>query len=609
MIWWVPLAPLRGGELVASAVASVLSVEEEAGPCARRVDRELARAEAGASAARQLRAPRRSRRVSSSRLSSERARTSSSSPRAESRWPSAASRSSRRAARGRGCRRALPCASACRRRTSRRRRDPWCRHCAVLAARQPPACGRACRGSCCGTPACRAARATRHPSRRPDVDRATQRSVSARCARRLRGATTSSRIASSSCSAALACSSAAHRSPAIEGVCDADLEDRPLACLEEPRASARQATDDEPRYWMLETIREFAAEELAASGELDLLRARHLGWFVERCAPLRDAPESGRSLSDDSSSISRTSARPSSCAEERRGSRARRCRRWLSPWRRRHFRAGDTPRRRTLRAAALALRARAARRRHVPRSCSASLLRVLRTASRGARVEYRTAETHPRRHDGAATAQWWDRWIDLKTQPGGLLLLRERSVRASSGSCEELEPAVAAPRDAQSTRCDLLHVRAAASVPRRSGTRSPRRRRSWRASPSIALEPDDRHRRLHPRVLPSVAREARRGGDGASSAGCRRLARGRRCARRDPLASSTASSRGGWRDDVDGARARLAELEALDELHGYFGLLSANAAWLAFGTATLDRVRPVAARTRSQPGASEGRTE
>ena len=32
------------------------------------------------------------------------------------------------------------------------------------------------------------------------------------------------------------------------------------------------------RYWMLETVRDFASEQLAASGELELLRNRHLEW-------------------------------------------------------------------------------------------------------------------------------------------------------------------------------------------------------------------------------------------------------------------------------------------------------------------------------------------
>ena len=39
--------------------------------------------------------------------------------------------------------------------------------------------------------------------------------------------------------------------------------------------------DDDPRYLMLETIREFAEERLEASGEAEVVRARHAAWCLE----------------------------------------------------------------------------------------------------------------------------------------------------------------------------------------------------------------------------------------------------------------------------------------------------------------------------------------
>ena len=39
--------------------------------------------------------------------------------------------------------------------------------------------------------------------------------------------------------------------------------------------------DDDPRYLMLETIREFAEERLGASGEAEAVRARHAAWCLE----------------------------------------------------------------------------------------------------------------------------------------------------------------------------------------------------------------------------------------------------------------------------------------------------------------------------------------
>ena len=52
--------------------------------------------------------------------------------------------------------------------------------------------------------------------------------------------------------------------------------------------------DGEPRFTMLETIREFGLEQLAATGEETSVRRRHLGWFAdftERCQPGVFGPE------------------------------------------------------------------------------------------------------------------------------------------------------------------------------------------------------------------------------------------------------------------------------------------------------------------------------
>jgi predicted ATPase len=61
---------------------------------------------------------------------------------------------------------------------------------------------------------------------------------------------------------------------AAEAICEADLDT--LASLVDKSLLRRTGE----RYWMLETIREFAAERLAASGEADTLRARHADWFA-----------------------------------------------------------------------------------------------------------------------------------------------------------------------------------------------------------------------------------------------------------------------------------------------------------------------------------------
>ena len=45
---------------------------------------------------------------------------------------------------------------------------------------------------------------------------------------------------------------------------------------------------DEPRFGLLETVREYATEQLAASAEESVLRDRHAAWFLGRNAVLAE---------------------------------------------------------------------------------------------------------------------------------------------------------------------------------------------------------------------------------------------------------------------------------------------------------------------------------
>ena len=66
---------------------------------------------------------------------------------------------------------------------------------------------------------------------------------------------------------------------AVEEICDADLEDL-LSLVAQSLVRQTEGPGGAPRYWMLETIREFAVAALDESGEADTLRDRHLDRFA-----------------------------------------------------------------------------------------------------------------------------------------------------------------------------------------------------------------------------------------------------------------------------------------------------------------------------------------
>ena len=67
---------------------------------------------------------------------------------------------------------------------------------------------------------------------------------------------------------------------AAEAVCDADL-DTLASLLDKSLARRRADANGDERFWMLETVREFAREHLAASGEEDVLRRLQTDWLLE----------------------------------------------------------------------------------------------------------------------------------------------------------------------------------------------------------------------------------------------------------------------------------------------------------------------------------------
>jgi hypothetical protein len=66
---------------------------------------------------------------------------------------------------------------------------------------------------------------------------------------------------------------------AAEHICDAEPET--LQSLLDKSLLRRRDTELGTRYWMLESVREYAAERLAEAGETDELAGRHARWFTE----------------------------------------------------------------------------------------------------------------------------------------------------------------------------------------------------------------------------------------------------------------------------------------------------------------------------------------
>ena len=110
----------------------------------------------------------------------------------------------------------------------------------------------------------------------------THLSASARSARRSTGAMTSSSRTEQRLFARLAAFAGGCTIEAAESVCgttDLEVVDG-LASLTDKGLARLEGTDEEPRFTMLETIREYAAERLEESATVDELRRRHAEYFL-----------------------------------------------------------------------------------------------------------------------------------------------------------------------------------------------------------------------------------------------------------------------------------------------------------------------------------------
>jgi predicted ATPase/class 3 adenylate cyclase len=85
---------------------------------------------------------------------------------------------------------------------------------------------------------------------------------------------------------------------------DGDVLDGIVALIEQSLLRPMPVPDDEPRYQMLETVREFGLERLAAAGEEDRVRQRHARHFLV----LAERPDRGTQLFPDLESITRVAS-------------------------------------------------------------------------------------------------------------------------------------------------------------------------------------------------------------------------------------------------------------------------------------------------------------
>ena len=101
--------------------------------------------------------------------------------------------------------------------------------------------------------------------------------ASRRCERRSSGRTTCSRRRSRGCFAGSPCSPADAHTRRRRSSCGAD-PDTIQSLLD--KSLLRRSEDDAPRYWMLETIRELAAERLVSEGEDAAVRRTHAEHYL-----------------------------------------------------------------------------------------------------------------------------------------------------------------------------------------------------------------------------------------------------------------------------------------------------------------------------------------
>jgi len=366
---------------------------------------------------------------------------------------------------------------------------------------------------------------------------------------------------------------------AVEAICDADLDD--LSTL----VAKSLVRLGGARYWMLETIREFAAAELEAAGEAEPLRDAHAAWFAQLAgveAPLasRRAEWVERLEADrDNLRLAFTHGRARGREDLPALGAALGA---LHRVRGRYAEADDV-----LRAAAAAARPRERVR------LLTELSQVL--VPRGALGEAWTTSVEAEGlldEDGTRDADWWHDRLAVKLAQAHLRYWQGETAALAS-AIEELRPRV----DEHATpfqRADFLHVRMQEALRRERYVLSAETEELAREVFVVASETGEWDARFqigfallwrgrldeadeHLRIGREEAREI---GDVLFETRCLVY---REVVRRKL-------------GDVEEVRRLDAELAALDDDYGYGGLTAANRSWLAWRDGDLDAVDREAAR-------------
>jgi tetratricopeptide (TPR) repeat protein len=369
-----------------------------------------------------------------------------------------------------------------------------------------------------------------------------------------------------------------------ESVCESDLEEL-LSLVSRSLVRQQAAASGEPRYWMLETIREFASARLDESGERESCRERHLAWFATLAREWRErlvGPGSAaryEMLERDRENLRTAFAWAAGRADARGegaegafGEPAVAIATVLAALNLRHGRYAEAE---DVTRTALALR---------PRAVEAALLssrlgRVLRHRGRweeslGAHLDAGRALGSPPTED---VERWWRAWLDVKLeQAHHYYYVGDQDALAAV--VEELEPHVDS-RGSPQQSLEFRHVVAQAAYRRERYVLSEETealvREIYRLSK--AHEDTDADFTLAFCLLwrgkfEEAKSHFQRGRESARARGDALIET--RCL----VYEAVARRRLG---DVDGVRSLLAELDTFDELHGYDGIVAANHVWVA----------------------------